>query len=253
MSMEPMRAPHWTEQPSVSPAEGRGPFLTPAARALLRAAGIATDDARVGGTGASVLRSSDVRVLLAERVTPDASAEVRPVKPFTVVSTRVVVDATGDFQARIAIAAAAAARAMREQRPGPVGALLRRPLPDHREQAALIEDVLILNTEAIARRLDASSPAEAPYGGDLSSVELEVLDLSMLGLTGFTSAPQSTTVILGQPQSSVVPVRDSLGATAFGIADVIDLTVHSTDAAGLHAGAHIARTVARALALKEAP
>ncbi|MEU5994641.1 hypothetical protein ABZ806_37180 [Spirillospora sp. NPDC047418] len=213
MSMEPMRAPHWTEQPSAPPAEVRGPFLTPAVRTLLRAAGVAA---------------------------------------FTAVSARVVVDATIDPRLRIAVAAAAAARAMREQRPAPIGALLRRPLPDHREQTSVIEDILVLNTETIARRLDASALAEAPCGGGPASVALEVLDLGLLGLTGFASAPRATTVVLGQPQSSVVPVRDSLGATALGVADVIDLTVHSTNVGGLHAGAQIVRAVARALTLEEA-
>ncbi|MFD9552365.1 hypothetical protein ACFWBG_33715 [Nocardia salmonicida] len=78
--------------------------------------------------------------------------------------------------------------------------------------------------------------------------DIEVIDLSLLGLDGLHTAPSGhVTITLGAPRGRIVPRRDSIGAPTMSTAYVVRLSVVGNAGSALARVTEIASTIVHTL------
>jgi hypothetical protein len=258
-------APGWTEQPARVPESLPRPVFTPAARLRMREAGIVSG--RLAGVRADgVIRSRDVEHLAASSGTtrarragagPDEVGHPAwhgsissPAQGFaSSVTTTVQLPRSTTPEWRLARAALAAMRVLREVDPTPVHVRFRLPSLGGGGRDLVLSALEDLTEDAIVARLRVPPAPDASSGA--VEVAFELLDLTALAVDDVTLDPrQRPVIVLGTPVAQLTPT--STESTALAVVDTVRLTV-TTGNSTLETSAAVLGAVKASISRKGAP
>jgi hypothetical protein len=261
-------APGWTEQPARVPESLARPVFTPAARVRMREAGIGSGPLTASRAD-GVIRLRDVEQYIADAPSSTTRAHhagagtdavehtgshgsvSRPTQLFaSSVTTSVQLPRSTTPEWRLARAALAATRVLRQVEPSPRHVRFRLPSLGGDGRDLVLAAIDDLPEEAIVARLRAPQPA-GTSSGDVE-VGFELLDLTALAVDGVTLDPeQHPVIVLGAPVAQLTPT--STTSTTLAVVDTLRLTVTTGNATTLETSAAVLGAVKASISRKGAP